>query len=202
MPRRRRGLSPEDRQLWEAVAATATPLHPPAAAPPAEPAPPPAAAPLPLLPLPPRRPARPPEPPRVTLDLAPDPQAAFDRAHPHMDRRRFDKLRRGRLDPEARIDLHGMTSEHAHAALTGFIRAAHAEGLRLVLVITGKGRPDTQAMQPHRHGILRHSVPLLAGGAPAQRPHPAGRPRPPAPRRRRRLLRLPPPPARPMVTRP
>ena len=76
-----------------------------------------------------------------------------------MDRRRFEKLRRGRLDPEARIDLHGMTSEHAHAALTGFILAAHAEGLRLVLVITGKGRPDAQAMQPHRHGILRHSVP-------------------------------------------
>ena len=83
----------------------------------------------------------------------------FYDAHPHMDRRRFEKLRRGRLDPEARIDLHGMTSERAHAALTGFILAAHAEGLRLVLVITGKGRADAFAMQPHRHGILRHSLP-------------------------------------------
>ena len=52
-----------------------------------------------------------------------------------------------------------MTSERAHAALTGFILAAHAEGVRLVLVITGKGRADAFAMQPHRHGILRHSLP-------------------------------------------
>ena len=76
-----------------------------------------------------------------------------------MDRRRFDKLRRGRLDPEARIDLHGMTSERAHAVLTGFVRDAHARELRLVLVITGKGRPDEAALAPRRHGILRHSVP-------------------------------------------
>jgi len=76
-----------------------------------------------------------------------------------MDRRRFDKLRRGRIEPEARVDLHGMTSERAHAALVAFILAAHADGLRLVLVITDKGRPDEYAMQPHRHGILRHSLP-------------------------------------------
>jgi DNA-nicking Smr family endonuclease len=94
----------------------------------------------------------------VTLDLAPGPAA--DRAHPHMDRRRFDKLRRGRMDPEARLDLHGMTSERAHGALIAFILAAHASGLRLVLVITGKGRPgEPDALAPHRHGVLRHSVP-------------------------------------------
>ena len=76
-----------------------------------------------------------------------------------MDRRRFEKLRRGRLEPEARLDLHGMTSERAHAALTGFILGAHARDLRLVLVITGKGRPDDAAIRPRRHGILRHSLP-------------------------------------------
>ena len=43
-----------------------------------------------------------------------------------MDRRRFEKLRRGRIEPEARLDLHGMTAERAHAALTGFILRAHA----------------------------------------------------------------------------
>jgi len=159
MPRRRRGLSPEDRALWEAVAASATPLHKPAVSP-GEPVPPPAPVISAPRPAPPARPtARSPQPPRVTLDLAPDPQAAFAQASPHMDRRRFEKLRRGRLDPEARIDLHGMTSERAHGALTGFILDAHAAGLRLVLVITGKGRQDEHAMQPHRHGILRHSLP-------------------------------------------
>lgn len=157
---RRRRLSPEERALWDRVAATAVPLRPPPAnvpeqAPPAEPAPrhePP--------PVPQRRPrARAPEPPAVTLDLAPDPHAALDRAHPHMDRRRFDRLRRGRVEPEARLDLHGMTLESAHAALTGFVLASHAGDLRLLLVITGKGRAADGASWPQRHGILRHSVP-------------------------------------------
>ncbi|HET9070062.1 MAG TPA: Smr/MutS family protein [Amaricoccus sp.] len=167
MSRRRRGLSPEDRQLWEAVAATTVPLHPPGVAPAPEGAGPPAEAPAPA---PPprmaRRQARPPEPPPITLDLAPDPQAALAAGHPRMDRRRFERLRRGRLEPEARIDLHGMTSERAHAALAGFIHEAHAASLRLVLVITGKGRADAEAMQPHRQGILRHSVPHWLGAPP------------------------------------
>lgn len=76
-----------------------------------------------------------------------------------MDRRRFDKLRRGRLEPEDRLDLHGMTLERAHPALSRFVLGAHARDLRLVLVITGKGRSDESAIAPHRHGILRHSVP-------------------------------------------
>ncbi len=156
MARRRRGsLTPEDRALWEQVAATAKPLRPqPLIAPPA-------AAPLPdpNPPTPRLRTGPVAKPPTVTFDLAPDPHAALERAHPHMDRRRFDKLRRGRMDPEARIDLHGMTSERAHAALTSFILNAHADDLRLVLVITGKGRVDDTGLGPQRHGILRHSLP-------------------------------------------
>ena len=197
--RRRRGLTPEDRALWEAVAASATPLHKPAGLRATRPA---------AGPRRPRRPAPRPDARRRPLAAAaarharprPDPHAAFDRAHPHMDRRRFEKLRRGRLDPEARIDLHGMTSERAHGALTGFILDAHAADLRLVLVITGKGRPDEPALEPRRHGILRHSLPHWLAAPPLARPHPPGRARPPAPRRRRRLLRLPPPPA-PLDTR-
>ena len=151
--RRRRGLTTEDRQVWEQVAATATPLRPQptiqaTVTPPVPPAP--------EL----RRPSAPvAQPPRVTIGPAPDPHAALDRAHPHMDRRRFDKLRRGRMDPQARIDLHGMSSERAHAVLTGFILDAHAADLRLVLVITGKGRVEDAAIGPRRHGILRHSLP-------------------------------------------
>lgn len=166
--RKRRGLSPDDRLLWEKVTATATPLKPvhhEASRPvPDRTAVPPAPEP-PALSLP-RRPSPPSPAARITFDLAPDPHAALERANPHMDRRRFDKLRRGRLDPEARIDLHGMTSERAHAALTSFILDAYAKDRRLVLVITGKGRQDDGAMQHRRHGILRHSLPhWLAGSA-------------------------------------
>ena len=50
-----------------------------------------------------------------------------------------DRLRRGRIDPEARLDLHGMTESTAHRALVTFLRAASARGLRLVLIVTGKG---------------------------------------------------------------
>lgn len=164
---RRRRLSAEEEALWRQVAATASPLRvdPPSFArdpdPASVPDPPPASPRRPLV-LPPR-PAS--EPGRLTLDLAPSPVA--DRAHPHMDRRRFDKLRRGRMEPEARLDLHGMTSERAHDALTAFILAAHASGLRLVLVITGKGRPgEPDAMAPHRHGVLRHNVPHWLGAPP------------------------------------
>jgi DNA-nicking Smr family endonuclease len=77
-----------------------------------------------------------------------------------MDRRRFERLRRGRIEPEARLDLHGMNSARAHAELVDFLVAAHADGLRLVLVITGKGREgDEDAHAPHRRGVLRHSLP-------------------------------------------
>lgn len=103
-----------------------------------------------------RRPS--PEPP-YRLDLVPDPRHTLGHGHPRMDRRRFEKLRRGRLEPEERLDLHGMTLERAHGALTGFILRAHANERRLVLVITGKGRTDENALAPHRQGILRHSVP-------------------------------------------
>lgn len=76
-----------------------------------------------------------------------------------MDRRRFDRMTRGKLEPEARLDLHGMTSERAHSALSAFILSAAAQDRRLVLVITGKGKADDSAHQPRRHGILRHSLP-------------------------------------------
>jgi DNA-nicking Smr family endonuclease len=60
-------------------------------------------------------------------------------------------LRRGRLEPEARLDLHGMTQNGAYRALLRFLAAAQVDGKKLVLVITGKG------------GILRGQLPLWLG---------------------------------------
>lgn len=78
----------------------------------------------------------------------------------NMDRKAFGKLKRGKLAPEARIDLHGMTVDRAHGALQGFIFRAHGQGKRLVLVITGKGkRSDEDGPMPVRQGVLRHNVP-------------------------------------------
>lgn len=77
-----------------------------------------------------------------------------------MDAGAFGKLKRGKLAPEARIDLHGMTLSQAHPALIGFISSAYAANRRLVLVITGKGKVrDDYDPVPARFGILRHQVP-------------------------------------------
>lgn len=78
-----------------------------------------------------------------------------------MDARAFTRLKRGRLEPEARMDLHGMTLDQAHPALSQFILTSQARGLRLVLVITGKGlREDPYDPMPRRRGVLKSQVPM------------------------------------------
>lgn len=57
-----------------------------------------------------------------------------------VDRRTVERLRRGQLRPEARLDLHGMTADEAHAALADFLRSARSCGKRCVIVITGRGK--------------------------------------------------------------
>lgn len=77
-----------------------------------------------------------------------------------MDRKTHQRLKRGKLSPEARLDLHGMTTERAHPRLISFILKAQADGKRLVLVITGKGKHrDEGGPIPVRYGVLRHQVP-------------------------------------------
>ncbi len=169
-PRKPRGLSKDEQDLWRRVADTAAPLHP----------------------------NRPPslttdlgqisaQKPKPSAQAAPSAQPirAFEiganaplqgaavmrgpsgAAPPmiHMDRKAYQRLSRGKLDPEARIDLHGMTVAQAHPALTRFVMRSHAEGLRLVLVITGKGAgkgyKSTADHGPtaQQSGVLRHQVP-------------------------------------------
>ena len=71
-----------------------------------------------------------------------------------LDRSSQKKMRRGKIEIEARLDLHGMTQTQAHRSLLGFMERSHAGGKRTVLVITGKGLT--------RHGdigVLRQAVP-------------------------------------------
>jgi DNA-nicking Smr family endonuclease len=79
-----------------------------------------------------------------------------------MDRRKHSRMIRGKLDPEARIDLHGLTLAEAQPALASFILSSRTRGLRLVLVITGKGRTrpaDDLGPIPRRPGALKVEVP-------------------------------------------
>jgi DNA-nicking Smr family endonuclease len=73
-----------------------------------------------------------------------------------------DRLRRGLLDPDARIDLHGLTQAVAHRTLYSWLKTAHKRGHRLVLVITGKGNPKNEedaAWMKSEHGVLKQMVP-------------------------------------------
>ena len=82
---------------------------------------------------------------------------------PQLDRRTDDKLRRGKLPVEARLDLHGMVREAARHALAQFLREAQADGKRCVLIITGKGAlgasGDNERDCRPEPGVLRRSVP-------------------------------------------
>jgi DNA-nicking Smr family endonuclease len=93
-------------------------------------------------------------------DLVPAIQDSIRQAPVQMDHKSFGKLKRGKLRPEGKIDLHGMTLDRAHPALMGFVMNAHAHGKRLILVVTGKGKQrDEGGPIPVRHGVLRHQVP-------------------------------------------
>jgi DNA-nicking Smr family endonuclease len=60
-----------------------------------------------------------------------------------LDMRVEKRLNAGLVEPEARIDLHGHTLAHAETAALTFLKSAHAQGKRVVLVVTGKGnKPD------------------------------------------------------------
>lgn len=155
----RRRLSPEEVELWKKVADTAERLNPDR--------------PHSELPKPKPKPKKAPSfrlpdfqvgtragstPPRD--DLMPSISEQLGNTPVRMDQKTFGKMKRGKLVPEGRIDLHGMTLDKAHSVLNGFIMRSHAQGKRLVLVITGKGKHrDEGGPIPVRFGVLKHNVP-------------------------------------------
>ncbi len=163
---RKRTLHPEEHEVWQAVARTARPLHPAIRIPVIEPAAEaPAKAPAPALP---RFQIGQAAKMSSTAQFAPSMGAHLAKAPLRMDAKTHGKMTRGKLVPEARIDLHGMTLDQAHPALNGFILRAHAAGMRLVLVITGKGgktRADHGPIPQHT-GVLRRQVPHWLHQAP------------------------------------
>jgi DNA-nicking Smr family endonuclease len=89
---------------------------------------------------------------------------------PGLDGRTSERLKRGQLPIEGRLDLHGMTQERARYALDGFIADAYGRGLRTVLIITGKGlKPRPGIVDPWAGagaGILRVQTPRWLNEAP------------------------------------
>jgi DNA-nicking Smr family endonuclease len=161
MARRPRHLSAEERALWDEVARRTQPMRPEKPVQSAEDALIPESKPAPKrekfedfrvgdrsqTALPPH-------------DVAPSIRETVAGRPVEMDRKRFQQMKRGKMRPEARLDLHGMTMAQAHPALLRFIMDSVSQGRRLVLVITGKGKTrDHPGPIPERHGVLRHQVP-------------------------------------------
>lgn len=159
MNRKPRGLRPDERELWQRVAAQSVPMHLERAHPVKQVV---------------ERLNKTPAKHRVehfTMgqaarkiapqhNLAPHITDHLMNNHVQMDSKAFGKLKRGKLGPEGKIDLHGLTLAQAHPRLCGFIQSAHGQGKRLVLVVTGKGKAGTGTGPiPERRGVLRHQVP-------------------------------------------
>jgi DNA-nicking Smr family endonuclease len=155
MTRGKRTLSTEEFELWKQVRRTVKPLAPdpldreieewidhtardmpaPIAVPTA-----PAREQTPFVP-----PPMPPYVPPVSKPGDSGPPATFDQ---HTIRR----IKKGRIEIDSRIDLHGLTEIEAHRRLFDFLRQCQQQEARIVLVITGKGKSGA--------GVLRRAVPL------------------------------------------
>ncbi|MCF8495980.1 MAG: Smr/MutS family protein [Alphaproteobacteria bacterium] len=100
-------------------------------------------------------------PPPRSAQSTPSPRQSNE-----MDKKTREKLERGKLRIEGRLDLHGFTHDRARAELESFIRLSYEKGLRCVLVITGKGAKKTENPDVHVSaggGLLKRSVPEWLG---------------------------------------
>ena len=81
-----------------------------------------------------------------------------------LGRRLKQRVARGREPIDARLDLHGMTQQEAHAALLRFLHRAQASGVKTALVVTGKGLRKSSSGDgrdaDHRPGVLKRQVPM------------------------------------------
>ncbi|MCF6303894.1 MAG: Smr/MutS family protein [Rhodobacteraceae bacterium] len=163
MARRKKQLSDDDHQVWNQLKASLTPLRmekktQPVVKPPVAPI---FTKPKSRLSKPLTKIGRSIAEPDIRFDLAPDVMVGLAQSPQNMDQRTHTKMRKGKLRPEARLDLHGMRAAHAHTELLGFVQRCHSDGKRLVLVITGKGSKsgDEAGIMPSRQGVLRQSLP-------------------------------------------
>ena len=150
MTRRPRPLSDHDQAEWAAYAQRVSPL-PGRAMPPPPPAAPPAAM---LQPAHPVQPRTPPTRPSPTLGVGAQPGG--------LDNSSWNRFRSGKLPTARTLDLHGRTAQRAFHALHAFLHAAHADHVRVVEIITGRGSGETG-------GVIRRELPLWLN-RPALRP--------------------------------
>ena len=140
----RRTLSENDLDAWAAYASHVAML--PGRAAPALRPPPPT--------------PRPPSVPTSLLNVIPAPKRPAARSYVSVgeqpagvDNSVWGRLRTGKLPVTRTLDLHGRTAQAAFHALEHFLHRAHADRVRCVEVITGRGTGETG-------GVIRRELPL------------------------------------------
>ena len=83
---------------------------------------------------------------------------------PGLDPRVLRRLRNGEFSVQADLDLHGSDAESARSLVARLIADAHAQGLRCVRIVHGKGRNS-----PGREPVLKRSLPRWLVRGPARR---------------------------------
>ena len=86
-----------------------------------------------------------------------------------LGRRLKQRVARGREPIEARLDLHGYTQMQAHAALLRFLHRAQADGVKMALVVTGKGTGKAGSAQRARCAQAPSAAVAGAAGVPFAR---------------------------------
>ena len=106
------------------------------------------------------------KPSAVVPDLKPRPKVAEQATKPRkmaspltvgdqpggIDSATWQRFRTGKLVAARKLDLHGMTAQRAFHALVSFLRTAHADQVRCVEVVTGRGSGETG-------GVIRREFP-------------------------------------------
>ena len=77
-----------------------------------------------------------------------------------IDKKKLNLLKRGKLEPEIILDLHGMNTATAKKRSIEFIRFNYLNGKRLLLIITGKGKSLKTSFFENKTqiGIIRKSL--------------------------------------------
>ena len=156
MSKNKRELTGEEKKLWRRVASTVKSRRPHAAEPEE-------------MEEPPRAPVR------ATAKALPPPAAPARKAAapPPANRSGEKRVRRGKLEIGASLDLHGHSQDSARAAVIRFLRLSQARGDSTVIIVTGVGRGGEGVLKRRLPEWLneRDIRPLTSGYAPAHRSH-------------------------------
>ncbi|MBX7528499.1 Smr/MutS family protein [Qipengyuania vesicularis] len=141
-----RGLSAEEAEAWEKVAATVKPMHTqPKAVRAIE-------KPEPIMP---KKVAVKAHTPRPIARPSARPGTS---AQNNLDGQWDRKLKSGAVQPDFTLDLHGHNLDEAYNRLISGVAQARAMGARTILLVTGKPRPVDPADRGSKRGAIRAKV--------------------------------------------